>query len=92
MRADVNLHSSSLELAAALMRMPKELLGNATHTVSYRALSPDFYLISTEMHIHVLLLKVITTLKGFIGRFILGIGLPPLICPEGQGNCQFNRT
>lgn len=46
LRADVSLHSSLRELAAALMRMPKELQGNATHAVSYRALSQDFYLIN----------------------------------------------
>jgi len=41
LRANVNLHSSSLELAVALMRMPKELPGKTTHMVSYRVLSPD---------------------------------------------------
>lgn len=88
LRADVKLHSSSHKLAAALMKMSKELPGNATHNVSYRALSQDVYFISAEMCIHTLLSKTVTSLKGFIGQYILVIGFSPLIISEGQGNCQ----
>lgn len=88
LRADVNLHSSSLESAAALMRLSKELPGKATHTVSYIALSPGVYFISAEIRIHALLSKTITPWKGFTGQFILVMGFPPLMSSEGQGNCQ----